>query len=297
MSVCGILVAFMVACRTCVSTASASVGAAVFCVGDGSACKSRPGLRRPGRAIGRGIGERSKDRPAGRQFILAGLLAALSVVFPAANAPAVTTGAGAALAWIEAGAQPCADLCDAGWALQRMRGVMPQDVHAEFARRIAAGSPMRDDRVASGDVIVAVSYAMAGLPLVDLTRRVAQFPDGVQFPAHGHAVTHDGETYRFVRVDTWENWALIVEDAHPASAQRHDGPAHLAIPGIGGAIAGGGSGGGGGAGSPFALGPAPSDLLRPLPPAPIPLPGGLALLAGTLAFLGGCRLCRVTVRR
>ena len=234
-----------------------------------------------------------------------GLLA--GALSPALAAPAAlaTAGAGTPLAWLSPQAQPCAELCDADWALDRMRGAMPQSVHAEFKRRIDAGRPMRHAEVASGDVILAVSYANAGIPHVDLTRRVAKFPDGIQFSAEGHAVTHDGMAYRFVRVQTWDNWALIIDAPRgsasgPASGTTYTGPGHPGAAAGGGDIAGiaGGGGGGGaarGAGPRIpGLDPAPPVTLLPppTPPMPVPLPGGLALLAGALTLLAAPRLRR-----
>jgi hypothetical protein len=165
-------------------------------------------------------------------------------------ASAATIGAGGPLAWLKPEAQPCAELCDAGWALDRMRGVMPQAVHAEFRRRIDAGQPMTHGEVASGDLILAVSYASAGIPHVDLTRRVARFPEGVHFPADGHAVGHEGLEYRFVRVETWDNWALVIDAARPEGLGEPDHvPAYLASAGPGGAGLSGGGGGAGGGGA------------------------------------------------
>jgi hypothetical protein len=55
-----------------------------------------------------------------------------------------------------------------------------------------------------------MSYAKGGEPFVDFSRRVAHFPPGVDYPARGHAVMHQGVLYRFVQIAACSNWALIV---------------------------------------------------------------------------------------
>jgi hypothetical protein len=138
------------------------------------------------------------------------LLATLLAALLGGEAPAVTVQADAPRPWTRPGANPCNGVCGDRWALERMRNVMPAEVHDELARRFDAGEAQTDYLVGTGDDIRAMSYAKGGEPFVDFSRRVAQFPPGVDHPARGHAVMHQGVLYRFVQIAACSNWALIV---------------------------------------------------------------------------------------
>ena len=177
------------------------------------------------------------------------LLAALGPGLVGADASAVTLGTGTPRPWTTPGTNPCRDLCGAEWALDRIRTVMPANIHAELARRLEAGDAAVPYQVTTGDLILAMSYAKAGTPYMDFSNRVAQFPPDVRYPARGYAVLQDGMLYRFVQVAACGNWALIVERMEAAVPTLGAGP--LLLPGPGGALLGGGGigrGGGGGIG-------------------------------------------------
>ena len=258
----------------------------------------------PPRAAG-GIGGRSlpaapsdscrtacRPRPVFRQVRLALLLAILAPIPVAAGASAATLDLRSPRPWTAPGANPCDGACDARWALERMRVVMPPEVHAELARRVDAGHGLAPFRVATGDRIRAMSYARDGVPFVEFARRVAQFPEGTTYAARGFVVLDDGVLYRFVQVAACGNWALIVErpvagfgGGFWSGAGRYFAS--------GGAFGGGGISGGGGTlpgenrelpGQP----PLPAREVE-TPPAPIPAPATLALFAGCLAALAGLR--------
>lgn len=105
-------------------------------------------------------------------------LLALGLAVAGRGAGAVTIGAAGPRPWTTPGTNPCGGPCDRDWALGQMRQAMPAEVHAELTRRIAAGEPSVADAVATGDRIVAMSYAKDGVPYVELSERVARFPAG-----------------------------------------------------------------------------------------------------------------------
>lgn len=159
----------------------------------------------------------------GRRTVLgtARAILMLSVLGPAilaGDASAVTVPPDEPRPWTRPATNPCRELCGARWALDRMHGLMPVELHEELARRMHAGDATTEYLVATGDDIRAMSYAKEGVPFVDFSRRVAQFPQDVRYPAHGYFVAHDGLLYRFVRIEACGNWALIVE--HDGAAPR-----------------------------------------------------------------------------
>ncbi len=161
---------------------------------------------------------RSTPRPAGcagnhpRRLRLRAFLLFAAIAF-AAEASAVTLsriGHGGARTWSQPGTNPCGNLCQPDWALARMRRLMPPEVHDELARRLATSVPAKRYRVATGDRIIAMSYAKGGVPFLEVAERMAQFPPAVRYEALGYSVVHDDFLYRFVRIAACGNWALIV---------------------------------------------------------------------------------------
>jgi hypothetical protein len=250
-------------------------------------------------------------------IVLAPLLGSLAAL-PAA---AVTSGT-APLAWNGPGPASCNAACDRGWAFDKMRAVMPHQVFTHLRKHIHTDSQAADYPIATGSVIVAMSYVKDGSPAIDFTRRVAQLPAGIDYAAEGHAVEHDGRIYRFIRIAASGDWALIVDmpgrnvvARSNSASNRRDGMSHWGgTPAAGGGSASGGSALGGEAplvvgrlpvaqpglpGEPGSLtGPLPTGAEPPptssLPnsPLPIPLPGTLGLLAAGAAALGWPKLLR-----
>ncbi len=96
------------------------------------------------------------------------LVLALAPTTYAKDAFAVSIGLAEPRPWTRPATNPCAGLCGDRWALERMRSVMPAEVHAELERRIEAGAPLEGYSVASGDDIRAMSYAKNRRPLYGL---------------------------------------------------------------------------------------------------------------------------------
>ncbi len=155
-----------------------------------------------------------RARPATRSVArtLALLLALAPAAFPQ-GAAAVTIGLAEPRPWNGADTNPCGGLCDARWALDRMQGHMPPEVHRGLQRQIDTGEAAQEYTIVTGDDIRAMSHARAGVPFVDGSRRVARFPNGISHPALGYFVGHDGLTYRFVRIAALGNWTLIVDQS------------------------------------------------------------------------------------
>lgn len=236
-------------------------------------------------------------------------LALLATLFSTLDGHPITVAPplGEARPWTHPGTNPCGSLCERDWALEQMvsAGIIPDAVHSLLRQEITDGQPVAY-YVASGDRIAAMTYAKNGIPFLDPSPRIAQFPEDRSYESAGYFVSHGGTGYWFVRIDYCGNWALILS---PMTALFDEVPLVFSPGGIGtnAPIAGGaitpagnqvssrlpggggiafpsfpGGGGilvpGGGGGGPDQSAPAP-------PAAVIPLPSPLYLLGSALTAL------------